>query len=239
MFPPRPAPGLGAVCKGWEGGLSGRRGAPKQGEPRTQPTALAVASATEKIQEPLHPLPSTPAKWGRHIEDGVRAAGQRQETGHAGSGLELEPEGRLGGYRRQMQRRAPSHTHTTRIHARLPSPLSDPTRCLRSPRACRYLWGSRPAAASRAGVLLPALPLPLRAPPCGRGCIGGGATAAGAGPSGSWCSGGKRPEAVSPHRAPCRSQAQPSEPLGLRPAAEKLEQCYLCSDQLGGQEQDT
>lgn len=105
--------------------------------------------------------------------------------------------------------------------------------------AGRYLWGSRPAAASRAGVLLPALPLPLRAPPCGRGCIGGGATAAGAGPSGSWCSGGKRPEAVSPHRAPCRSQAQPSEPLGLRPAAEKRKQCYLCSDQLGGQEQDT
>lgn len=198
MFPPRPAPGLGAVCNDWRGGRSGRRGAPKQGEPRTQPTALAVASATERIQEPLHPLPRTPAKSGRHIADRVRAAGQRQETGHADSGLELEPEGRLGGYRRQTQRRTPSHTHThgTRAHARLPSPLSDPT---------------------AVPPLPPRLPVPLGLPPGGRlprwGLAAGSpATAPGAGsargagphrgrghsgrgrvrPGAGWRSGGKR-----------------------------------------------
>lgn len=237
MFPPRPAPGLGAVCNDWRGGRSGRRGAPKQGEPRTQPTALAVASATERIQEPLHPLPRTPAKSGRHIEDRVRAAGQRQETGHADSGLELEPEGRLGGYRRQTQRRTPSHTHTHTAPGPTPGyllPCLTLLRCLHSPRACRYLWGSRPAAASRAGVSLPALPLPLRAPapPVGRGHIGGGATAAGAGSVPELAQRRealRRPEAVSPH----------SEHPASNPRPRNGNSVTCVPDQLGGQEQDT
>lgn len=182
-FLPGQAQDWGRCAKAGEEAAQGE-GEPQNGEPCTQ-AAGAVASTTEKSLVPPHPLSRTPPVSGRAVmQRRVGAAGRRQGIGHAESGLELEPTGRVGGYRRRTQQRPPppSHIHITRGHARPRSPLSGLTTVPPLPRARRYLWGSRPAAASRAGVSLPALPLPLPvpAPP------GGGATAVGAGPTGSW-----------------------------------------------------
>lgn len=78
----------------------------------------------------------------------------------------------------------PPPTHTapepTPVHV-LPS---SPTAVTPFPRARWYLWGSRPAAASRAGVPLPALQLPLQAPaPPGGGATQGAGPHSGAGPA--------------------------------------------------------
>lgn len=147
------------MCKGWGGGRPEIRGAPGQGEPRTQPAAGAVASAAQRSRGLPHPIALTLAGQGRAVtQRRVGAAGRMQGTGRADSGL--EPGRRLGGCRRRTRQGSSFHIHTTRAHAKPPLPLSGPTAVLPLPRSRRYLWGSRLVAASRAGVPLP-LPLPL------------------------------------------------------------------------------
>lgn len=174
-FLPGQARDWGRCAKAGEEAAQGE-GEPQNGELCTQ-AAGAVASTTEKSLVPPHPLARTPAVSGLAVmQRRVRAAGQRQRIGHAESGLELEPRGRLRGYRRRTRQRPHFHIHTTRGHARPRSPLSGLTAVPPLPRTRRYLWGSRPAAASRAGVSLPALPLPLpvQSPPGGGGQSGVG-----------------------------------------------------------------
>ena len=73
--------------------------------------------------------------------------------------------------------RTPYHPHTTLADRQATSSPVPPDSVPPLPRSRQYLWGSRPAASSGAGVPLPALQrrLPAPAPP------GGGATP-GAGP---------------------------------------------------------
>lgn len=56
-FLPGQARDWGAVCKSWVGGRPGRRGAPEQGVPGTQPAgSRTVASSSERSRESPHPL---------------------------------------------------------------------------------------------------------------------------------------------------------------------------------------
>lgn len=60
-FLPGQARDWGAVCKSWVGGRQGRRGAPEQGVPGTQPAgSQTVASSSERSRESPHPLTHPP-----------------------------------------------------------------------------------------------------------------------------------------------------------------------------------
>lgn len=195
MFPPRPGPGLGAVCKGWGGGgRPGGGGAPKQGESRTQPAAGVVASATEKSRAPPHPLIRTSAGSGRHTEDRVGAAGRRQGTGHADSGLELDWR-EVGRVQTAKAAKTPPFPHTHHPGPRQAT-FSRPVR----PRSLR---SPAPAGTSGAPAGRPPPPLGSR---CrlsryrsrsglrlGAGLAVGGATEAGAGPAPELVAAGSAP----------------------------------------------
>lgn len=160
------------------------------------------------------------------------AAGRRQETGCADSGLELEPRGWLGGCRgRKRTGTPPFHRHTppgpTPGHV---LPCLVRSRCLRSPAPA----GTSGAPARRPP---PALRSRCRLSRCrsgrrlrlGRGNAGGGAAAERVGPTRELSAAGSAAGGDSTARRSAWARSlkarpepgQPSELRGLQPSAEK------------------
>lgn len=184
-------PGLaldwGRCAKAREEATQGEGEPQNRGSPAvSQPTAGAVQVPPREARGGrMHSFAYShtgPAGRPRRGQSGDLGARGKNQTRRLGTGAR----GEAGKLRAAKAARAPSHTHSTEptpVHA-LPS---SPTAVTPLPRARRYLWGSRPAAASRAGVPLPALQPPLRrrlrlgAGPWGRGHRGGGA-----GPGAGW-----------------------------------------------------
>lgn len=178
MFPPRPGPGLGAVCKG----RPRRRGAPKQGEPCTQPAAGAVASATEESG-------AAPSTRSHTVRLGQSCSGQGgglgQGTRCADSGPGLEPGGWEGTGSEHCGEPSPTHSPPEPMPVlAIPCPAQSWCLCSPAPVGTSGAPARRPPPALESCCWLSSYrSRPLR-PGAGlyrgRGYIGGGATAAGA-----------------------------------------------------------